>query len=73
MPCYLCNAIQQNVRGAQAGNHLVQSGSAEVTSRGDAAPVTVTHYKCSECGTQWRYVDDPGDPEAGWSFVQRKR
>jgi hypothetical protein len=73
MPCYLCNAIQQNVRGATAGNHLVQSGSAEVISCNEGKPVTVTHYKCSECGSKWRYVDDPADQLAGWQFVQRAR
>lgn len=73
MPCYLCNAIQQNVPGARAGDHLVQSVPAEVISRDGAGPVTVRHYKCSECGSQWRYVDDPADSSAGWSFVQRAR
>jgi hypothetical protein len=73
MPCYLCNAIQQNARGVRAGDHLVQSGHAEVTAQSDAAPVTITHYKCSECGSQWRYVDNPADPFSGWSFVQRSR
>jgi hypothetical protein len=73
MPCYLCNAIQQNVRGANVGNHLVPSGAAEVTQRDEEEPVTVTHYKCSECGSKWRYVDDPANPLAGWQFVQRTR
>ncbi|MDQ9170419.1 hypothetical protein Q8A64_08345 [Oxalobacteraceae bacterium R-40] len=73
MPCYLCNAIQQNVRGVRAGDHLVQSGPAEVVTSHGEAPVTVTHYKCSECGSRWRYVDDPAAPSSGWQFVQRSR
>jgi ferredoxin-like protein FixX len=73
MPCYLCNAIQQNTRGASAGDHLVQSGPAEVTANDDAHAIAVTHYKCSECGSKWRYVDDPANPSAGWQFVQRAR
>ncbi len=73
MPCYLCNAIPQNMRGASAGDHLVQSGPAEVVSHNGGEPVTVTHYKCSECGSKWRYVDDPSNPAVGWHFVQRAR
>jgi ferredoxin-like protein FixX len=73
MPCYLCNAIQQNVRGATAGNHLVQSGPAEVIARDEGEPIKITQYKCSECGSKWRYVDDPVNPLAGWNFVQRSR
>ncbi|MGV3741082.1 MAG: hypothetical protein ACO1NO_02095 [Burkholderiaceae bacterium] len=73
MPCYLCNAIPQNVRGAKAGDHLDQSGSPEATAQDGPEPVTVTYYKCSECGSRWRYVDDPADSSAGWQFVQRSR
>ncbi len=73
MPCYLCNAIPQNVRGAHAGDHLIRSGPAELPARERPEQATVTYYKCSECGSKWRYVDDPADPRAGWQFVQRER
>lgn len=73
MPCYLCNAIQQNLRGAVGGDHLVQSGPIEVITGNKPEPIRLMHYKCSECGSKWRYVDDPADPKAGWEFVQRNR
>lgn len=73
MPCYLCNTIEQNIRGAAGGDHLVQSGPAEVTSRNAQEPIAVTHFKCSECGSRWRYVDDPADAASGWQFLQRVR
>jgi hypothetical protein len=73
MPCYLCNAIPQNVPGANAGDHLVQSGPAELNVHEGLERVAITYYKCSECGSRWRYVDDPANPSAGWQFVQRAR
>ena len=73
MPCYLCNAIEQNVRGAVAGKHLVQRSPAEVSANAAGREIRVTHYKCSECGAGWRHVDDAFDPSAGWSFVPGTR
>lgn len=69
MPCYLCNAIQQNVRGAKAGNHLVQIGATEFTQELTKEPISVSQHKCSECGAKWKHVDDPRDPNAGWVFI----
>lgn len=69
MPCYLCNSIQQNVRGVQVGDHLVQVGAAENSTDENKRKVTVTHHKCSECGAKWRHIDDNEDEQAGWRFV----
>lgn len=69
MPCYLCNAIEQNVRGAKAGNHLVRIGPAVVTQESGKDSILVSQHKCSECGAKWKHVDDPGDPNAGWVFI----
>lgn len=73
MPCYLCKSIPQNVRGANAGNHLVQIGQAEIIERAGQKPIVITKHKCSECGSIWRHTNDETDENAGWAFSARLR
>ncbi len=33
--------------------------------------VSVTKYRCDNCGTRWEYENDKTNQKAGWSVVGR--
>lgn len=69
MPCNLCASLPQNVRTNRRHERLRQIGITERISRpGKAKAIWVTHHVCEICETEWRHVDDPYNPRAGWSM-----
>jgi hypothetical protein len=69
MLCILCTTLPQNMRTSRRHEHLQQIGITERISRpGKAKAAWITRHVCEICETEWRHVDDPVDPYAGWSI-----
>ena len=64
--CPDCNAITHHKRGSNGHAHLVVTGQTDAKPI-ERATIHLTFYRCSVCGTKWRYIDDKSDPFAGWS------
>lgn len=71
MPCKLCISMPQNIRTNKRHERLLQVGLTQRISRpGRAKAVWLTHHQCELCETRWLHVDDPSDPQAGWSIEE---
>ncbi len=69
MTCKLCLSMPQNVRTNKCHERLRQIGMTQRILRpGRAKAIWVTRHICEVCETEWRHVDDPADPGAGWSI-----
>lgn len=69
MLCNRCTSILKNLQTSRRHERMQQVGLTERVSRpGRAKPAWITLHMCDICETEWRHVDDPLDPEAGWSI-----
>lgn len=69
MACKLCNALPRNMRTDKRHERLQQTGLTERVARpGKSKAAWITFHVCELCDTEWRHVDDPTDPRAGWSM-----
>jgi hypothetical protein len=69
MPCDLCKTLPQNIRSNKQHERLNQVGLTErISKTGKTRAAWVTYYVCEICETEWRHVDDPANPNAGWSI-----
>ncbi len=67
--CDGCAGIQRNWRKAPGHPELVQGENRQEKRR--QGLVSVTKYKCDNCGTRWEYENDKTNQKAGWSVVGR--
>ncbi len=67
--CDGCAGIQRNWRKAPGHPELVQGENRQEKRR--QGLVSVTKYRCDNCGTRWEYENDKTNQKAGWSVVGR--
>ncbi len=67
--CDGCAGIQRNWRKAPGHPELVQGENRQEKRR--QGLVSVTKYKCDNCGTRWEYENDKTNQKAGWSVTGR--
>lgn len=74
MICHLCASMPLNVRTNRRHERLQQIGVTRRIARGSKAKaIWVTEHMCEICATEWRHVDDPCNPRAGWSQQRQRR
>lgn len=67
--CDGCASIQRNWRKAPGHPELVQGENRQEKRRHGF--VSVTRYRCDNCGTRWEYENDKTNQKAGWAVVGR--
>jgi hypothetical protein len=72
MTCDLCTALSHNTHTYRRHERLLQTGVTRRLARpGKGKAAWLTFHTCETCGTDWRHLDDPANPDnphAGWTI-----
>jgi hypothetical protein len=71
MLCDLCNTLRLRSVAAAGHERLNQVGwTRRIARPGRRKAAWLTEHECADCKARWQHVDDPLNPEAGWSMEE---